>query len=103
VTGGSTYILSLPKEWVTRNQLKKGSLMVLSEQDDGSLSIAASKLEKKEKKDEAFIRVSSNDNPDAAMRKANSAYLVGYNILHIRDQGQQSLAVALRDCTEWAS
>ena len=39
VTGGSTYILSLPKEWVTRNQLKKGSLMVLCEEDDGSLSI----------------------------------------------------------------
>jgi len=97
VTGGSTYILSLPKEWVTRNQLKKGSLMVLCEEDDGSLSIMASKLEKQEKKDEAFIRVSSSDNPDAVMRKAISAYLVGYNILHIRAQGQQSLAVALRN------
>jgi len=97
VTGGSTYILSLPKEWVTRNQLKKGSLMVLCEEDDGSLSITSSKLEKQEKKDEAFIRVSSNDNPDAVMRKAISAYLVGYNILHIRAQGQQPLAVGLRN------
>jgi len=97
VTGGSTYILSLPKEWVTRNQLKKGSLMVLSEEDDGSLSITSSMLEKKEKKDDAFIRVSSNDNPDAVMRKAISAYLIGYNILHVRAQGQQSLAVGLRN------
>jgi phosphate uptake regulator len=97
VTGGSTYILSLPKEWVTRNQLKKGSLMVLSEEDDGSLSITSSRLEKQEKTDEAFIRVSSSDNPDAVMRKAISAYLVGYNILHIRAQGQQPLAVALRN------
>jgi phosphate uptake regulator len=97
VTGGSTYILSLPKEWVMRNQLKKGSLMVLCEEDDGSLSIAPSKLEKQEKKDEAFIRVSVNDNPDAVMRKAISAYLVGYDILHIRVQGQQPLAVGLRN------
>jgi phosphate uptake regulator len=37
ITGGSTYILSLPKEWITRNQLKKGSAMILREQDDGSL------------------------------------------------------------------
>lgn len=97
VTGGSTYILSLPKEWVTRNQLKKGSLMVLSEEDDGSLSITSSRFEKKEKKDEAFIRVPSNDNPDAVMRKAISAYLVGYNILRVRAQGQQLLAVGLRN------
>jgi len=97
VTGGSTYILSLPKEWVMRNQLKKGSLMVLSEEDDGSLSIIPSRLEKPEKKDEAFIRVSVNDNPEAVMRKAISAYLAGYNMLHVRAQGQQPLAVGLRN------
>src|SRR4030042_6883704 len=97
VTGGSTYILSLPKEWVTRNQLKKGSLMVLCEEDDGSLSITPSKLEKQEKEDEAFIRVSPNDNPEAVMRKAISAYLVGYNVLHVKAQGQQPLAAGLRN------
>jgi phosphate uptake regulator len=97
MTGGSTYILSLPKEWVTRNQLQKGSLLVLAEEDDGSLSLFPSKLEKKEKKSEALIRVSTNDNPDAVMRKAISAYLVGYSILHIRARGQQPLAVGLRN------
>jgi phosphate uptake regulator len=97
MTGGSTYILSLPKEWVTRNQLQKGSLLVLAEEDDGSLSLFPSKLEKKEKKSEALIRVSTNDNPDAVMRKAISAYLVGYSILHVRAQGQQPLAVGLRN------
>jgi len=97
MTGGSTYILSLPKEWVTRNQLQKGSLIALAEEDDGSLSLFPSKLEKQEKKSEAVIRVSPNDNPDAVMRKAISAYLVGYSLLHIRAQGQQSLAVELRN------
>jgi phosphate uptake regulator len=97
MTGGSTYILSLPKEWVTQNQLKKGSLMVLREEDDGSLSISPSSSEKPEKKDVAFIRVSSNDNQDAVMRKAISAYLVGYNNIHIRAQGQQPLTAGLRN------
>ena len=96
MTGGSTYILSLPKEWVTRNQLQKGSLLVLAEEDDGSLSLFPSKLEGQEKKSEALIRVSTNDNPDAVMRKAISAYLVGYSLLHIRAQGQQPLAAGLR-------
>ena len=97
LTGKSTYIVSLPKKWVTRNQLKKGNSIVLYEEDDGSLSIFPSKLEKQEKKDEAFIQVSVNENPDAIMRKAISAYLVGYNILHIRAQSQQPLASGLRN------
>ena len=71
--------------------------MVLSEEDDGSISITPSKLEKKEKQDEAFIRVTANENPDSVMRKAISAYLIGYNILHIIGQGQQPLSSKLRN------
>ncbi len=97
MTGGSTYILSLPKEWVTRNQLHKGSLLVFSEKDDGSLSLLPLKFEKEEKKSEALIRVSTNENPDAIMRKAISAYLAGYSLLHIRTEGQQSLNIELRN------
>ena len=49
VTGGSTFILSLPKDWAIRNELKRGSSMVVREEDDGSLSIAPSKFAKKGK------------------------------------------------------
>lgn len=71
--------------------------MLLREEDDGSLSITPPKLEKKEKQDEAFIKVSTNNNPDAVMRTAISAYLVGYNILHLKAQGQQQLSSKLRN------
>ena len=97
VTGGSTFILSLPKDWATKNELKRGSSMVVREEDDGSLSITPSSYPKKEKQDEAFIRVGQNDNPDAIMRTAISAYLNGYNILHIRAQGQKVLSSKLRN------
>ena len=97
VTGGSTFILSLPKGWAIRNELKRGSSMMVREEDDGSLSIAPSKFIKKEKQDEAFIKASLNDNPDAVMRTAISAYLDGYNILHIRAQGQKVLSSKLRN------
>ena len=97
VTGGSTFILSLPKEWAIRNELKRGSSMVVREEDDGSLSISPSKFIKKEKQDEAFIKASTNDNPDAVMRTAISAYLDGYNILHIRAQAQKNLSLKLRN------
>ncbi len=97
VTGGSTFILSLPKDWATRNELKRGSSMMLREEDDGTLTISPSKFEKKEKQDEAFIKVTQNDNPDAIMRTAISAYLNGYNVLHIRAPGQKVLNAKLRN------
>jgi phosphate uptake regulator len=97
VTGGSTFILSLPKEWATRNDLKRGSSMVLREEEDGTLSISPTKIEKKEKRDEAYIKTNPNDNPDAIMRTAISAYLNGYNVLHIRGTGQKVLSSKTRN------
>jgi phosphate uptake regulator len=97
VTGGSTFILSLPKDWATKNELKRGSSMVVREEEDGSLSIAPASFPKKEKQDEAYIKTSANDNPDAVMRTAISAYLSGYNVLHIRAQGQKVLSSKLRN------
>jgi len=97
VTGGSTFILSLPKEWATKNELKRGSSMIVREEDDGSLSISPTSLPKKEQQDEAYIRVAPTDNPDATMRTAISAYLNGYSILHIRSQGQKVLSSKTRN------
>jgi phosphate uptake regulator len=97
VTGGSTFILSLPKDWATRNELKRGSSMVLREEEDGTLSISPTKFDKKEKQDEAYIKTNPNDNPDAVMRTAISAYLNGYNVMHIRSQGQKVLNTKTRN------
>ena len=97
VTGGSTYIISLPRKWVTRNQLQKGSSLILREERDGSLSLAPSGLAKQEKKEDAFIKVSKKDESDAIIRKAVSAYLVGYNLIHVRAQNQEHLSSQQRN------
>lgn len=97
VTGGSTFILSLPKDWATKNELKRGSAMLVREEDDGSLSVTPSSFPKKEKQDEAFIRATQTDNQDAVMRTAISAYLSGYNILRIRAPNQKILSTKLRN------
>ena len=97
VTGGSTFILSLPKDWATRNDLKRGSSMILREEEDGTLSISPTKFGKKEKKDEVYIKANPNDNPNTTMRTAISAYLNGYNIMHIRAQGQKNLSIKTRN------
>jgi phosphate uptake regulator len=97
VTGGATFIISLPKDWATRNDLKRGSSMLLREEEDGTLVISPTKFEKKEKKEEAYIRTNINDNPDTIMRTAIAAYLNGYNIMHIRAQGQKILSIKTRN------
>jgi phosphate uptake regulator len=98
VTGGSTFILSLPKEWAIKNELKRGSSMLVREEEDGSLCVMPSTFPKKEKQEEAYIRVSGQaDNPDAIMRTAISAYLSGYNILHVKAMGQKTLSSKTRN------
>ena len=71
--------------------------MLVREEEDGSLSITPSTFPKKEKQDEAYIKVTQNDNPDAIMRTAISAYLNGYNILHVKAQGQKLLSSKTRN------
>jgi len=97
VTGGSTFIISLPKNWATKNELKRGSSMVVREEDDGSLTISPASFPKKEKQEEAYIKVSQTENPEAFMRTAISAYLNGFNILHLHSQGQKVLSSKLRN------
>jgi len=97
VTGGSTYIISLPKKWVMCNQLQKGSSLILSEEGDGSLSLIPSSMTKQEKKEEAIIKVSKKDEPDTIIRKVVSAYLVGYNLIHVRAQSPEQLTSQQRN------
>ncbi|MGF3522864.1 MAG: PhoU domain-containing protein, partial [Candidatus Bathyarchaeia archaeon] len=52
---------------------------------------------KKEKPEEAFIKVATNELPEAVIRKVISAYIVGYNVLHLKSQNQQQLSTKLRN------
>jgi phosphate uptake regulator len=92
-TGGSTYILSLPKKWITQNQLKRGSVIKLREEEGGLLSIIPTDTASQPQKlDEATIRVTPKDTSDSVVRKTVSTYLVGYNVIHIKTESQKQLS-----------
>ena len=95
-TGGSTYIISLPKRWVDQNQLKKGSAIRLREEEGGLLSIIPTDAAIQKRPEEASIRVEANESPDAVIRKTVSTYLVGYNMIHIKGEGQKQLSTRQR-------
>ena len=95
-TGGSTYIISLPKRWVDQNQLKKGSVIRLREEEGGLLSVIPTEAAIQQRPEEASIRVEANEPPDAVIRKTVSAYLVGYNMIHIKGERQKQLSTRQR-------
>jgi phosphate uptake regulator len=95
-TGGSTYIISLPKKWIDQNQLTKGSVIKVREEEGGLLSIIPTETATQQKLDEATIRVTPKDHPDAVIRKTVSAYLVGYNLIHIKAESQKQLSAKQR-------
>ena len=84
VTGGSTYILSLPKKWVSQIGLDKGSLVTLVKQGDESILIIPEEHIKSEKLHEGII-ISAKE-PDLTIRRVISSYLVGYNVIYIRSK-----------------
>ncbi len=97
VTGGSTYVISLPKRWVTQNGLEKGSPLLIRQEEDGTLAVLPPQLGKMEKAEEAIIKVSPEDNSEALIRKTVSVYLQGYNIIHIRAKDQKEILSTQRN------
>jgi phosphate uptake regulator len=97
ITGGSTYVISLPKRWITQNGLEKGSPLLLRQEENGSLAILPPEIGKPEKTEEALIKVSPEDNSEALIRKTVSTYLQGYNIIHIRAKDQKEILSTQRN------
>jgi len=88
-TGKSTYIVSLPKKWVTSMGLKAGSQIVVSQQN-GSLILTPKGIAKPQSQlVEATISILNTDDPETVLRKIISLYLVGYNFIVIRAEGER--------------
>ena len=95
-TGGSTYIISLPKRWIDQNQLKRGSLIKVREEEGGLLTIIPAERAIQQERDEASIKVDPKDPPGLVIRKTVSTYLIGYDIIHIKGEGQKQLSTRQR-------
>lgn len=92
-TGGSTYTISLPKKWIKDNQLNRGSILKLREEENGLLSILPKEITEKQQRSEiATIRVTPKETANTIIRKTVSAYLVGYNMLQIKSIGNNELS-----------
>lgn len=79
--GKGSYIISMPKSWIEKNNLKKGDL--ISVEDDGfELVISASQQEKKQDLKEASIDAKEKS-LDMLKAEIVSSYLNGYDTINI--------------------
>ncbi|MBU2560201.1 phosphate uptake regulator PhoU [archaeon] len=88
MTGGSTYVVSLPKKWVKKSGLSKGDSVVVIEQE-GSIIIEPGVVERGPKK----ISIDVTDVPsiDALERLIIAYYLVGFDTIEIKLNGEDNL------------
>jgi phosphate uptake regulator len=96
ITGGCTYIISLPKRWIEENQLDRGSTIRLRIEEGGLLSVIPNSKIAQEKPNEAILKVTSKETPQELIRKAISTYLIGYNVIHIKAENQKQLTINQR-------
>jgi phosphate uptake regulator len=84
VTGGSTYIISLPKPWVEQMGIQRGSVVKITQKDDLTLQIQPQGADATDGTRKVLITPNPNDNPESIVRKVVSTYLMGYNIIQLK-------------------
>jgi phosphate uptake regulator len=89
ITGRGSYVVSLPKKWVSDMGLSKGERIAVFKQPDGSLSLVPKESTGKEETREIEYRVRGDTDSQAIMRRIVSLYLVGYNTIKITLEGSR--------------
>lgn len=84
LTGGGTFIVSLPKEWVKSNNLKPQDKIVIIEQEDSSLALYVWKEMKKREERSITINLEEYNDFDSIVRECIACYLVGYNKINLK-------------------
>lgn len=84
LTGGTTFIVSLPKNWAKKVGLKAGDSMTITELKDGSLKISPPypRPELRQPR-ESSIKVSDRMKAETLSRKIISDYLTGYDFVRV--------------------
>jgi phosphate uptake regulator len=89
VTGGSTFIVSLPKTWVEQMGMQRGSVVKINQMDDMTLCLTPQGADAPDAQRKVTITPNPKDTPDSIVRRVVSAYLMGYNIIQLRSTQQR--------------
>ena len=84
-TGKSSYIVSLPKQWIMELGLKQGDQIKIIRKGSSTLELHPLKFESRiQKKEDAIIEISSEEEASSIVRKLISLYFLGYKTIHVK-------------------
>ena len=83
-TGKSSYIVSLPKEWVRDQGIKQGDQVIVSRQGSSMLEIKPVNFGKSATQETATFLISSKDDKDTITRKLIALYFLHYKTINIK-------------------
>lgn len=85
VTGGSSFVITLPKEWVNSLNIKKNDPLGLIVQPDGTLLITPRTTAEPSHRVKEFS-VDDADDPEYVFRLLVGAYIMGYSIIVVKSR-----------------
>lgn len=89
-TGKSSYIVSLPKQWVTELGLKQGDQITITRQGKSGLKILPAKDQTKTiQSEEAVLEIARDDENSTIIRKLVSLYFLGYKTIQIKPKADR--------------
>jgi len=84
-TGKSSYIVSLPKQWIIELGLKQGDQIRMVRKGSSTLEIYPPKYESHiQKKDDALIEIEGEEETSSIVRKLISLYFLGYKTINVK-------------------
>jgi phosphate uptake regulator len=86
-TGGSTYIVSLPKQWVVSSSLKEGDPVSITVDDNGLLILDPS-LGARRQAQKAEVVVEEDENDVHLMRRLIGLYISGHDEIIVMGKGR---------------
>ena len=89
LSGGSTYIISLPKDWIEDLKIKVGENVMIVKNSNNSLTLFPREKSEQKKKSTAVIPSSQKDSGEFIKRKIIAAYLAGYKTVKIKTKGMR--------------
>lgn len=97
-TGGSSYIVSLPKEWIEKHGINPKDTIGILSQPDGNLLITPY-ISSQEFIKEKVFDVDDINNSDYLFRLLIGAYIMGYTVIKIKTS-KQKFDPQIRECIE---
>src|SRR5271169_1448623 len=88
LAGGSTYVISLPKRWVTHAGLKAGDTLFVDTEADGAISVRSQAATKPAVRRKVFEE-KGEEAREHLLRKLIGAYISGYGLIEIRFTGDR--------------